>query len=92
MLPRSILTPGTPIPRRPPAGADGPGADRPSPQAFLRSAMPALDRAFGLEDEAAFPDDIADLVARLHAGPLGVPGEGPESERAASLELAEAAS
>lgn len=41
------------------------------PPLFLHSIRPALDCAFGTEDAAHFPDAIAALVARLHAGPLG---------------------
>lgn len=41
------------------------------PLPFVRSVMPALDRAFGVEHGSAFPAPIADLVERLRAGPLG---------------------
>ncbi|MDB5648304.1 hypothetical protein [Methylobacterium sp.] len=43
----------------------------PSLPGVLRSVMPALDLAFGLSDLSDMPDDLAALVARLQAGPLG---------------------
>lgn len=39
--------------------------------ALTHSLAPLLDLAFGIEGEAAFPEAIAELVDRLHAGPLG---------------------
>lgn len=61
---------GTPLPPVP--GAEpGPPDAAPVPLSFVRSVMPALDRAFGVEHEAAFPEAIAGLVERLCAGPLG---------------------
>lgn len=37
------------------------------PPLFLHSIRPALDCAFGIEDEADLPDALAALVARLRA-------------------------
>ncbi|KQT58509.1 hypothetical protein ASG52_21950 [Methylobacterium sp. Leaf456] len=37
--------------------------------AFLRSVMPALDRAFGLEVDPDLPDALAALIARLQEEP-----------------------
>ncbi len=68
MLVRPTTTHAT-VPSRNPAIATASPAF--SPGAFLRSAMPALDLAFGLEDETDWPDDIAVLTARLRDGPLG---------------------
>lgn len=54
--------------------ADGEAATRdPTPPSFLRSIRPALDCAFGLPDLADAPDELAALVMRLQAGPLGTP-------------------
>ena len=33
--------------------------------------IPGLDLAFGLESAADLPEDMARLITRLHAGPLG---------------------
>jgi len=40
--------------------------------AFLRSVMPALDRAFGLEIDPDLPDELAALIARLQEEPEAV--------------------
>ncbi len=40
--------------------------------AFLRSVMPALDRAFGLEADPDLPEELAALVARLQDEPDAV--------------------
>ena len=37
----------------------------------LRSMEPVLDKAFRPALEISLPDDVAALIARLHAGPLG---------------------
>lgn len=63
---------GTPLPPATraepgPCGVPAPAAPLP----FIRSVMPALDLAFGVEHGAAFPDAIAALTERLRAGPLG---------------------
>ncbi|GJE18665.1 hypothetical protein [Methylobacterium marchantiae] len=50
-----------------------------APRSLLRSAMPALDLAFGVDHEADLPEAIAELMARLHAGPLGDPSREPIS-------------
>lgn len=60
---------GTPLPPAPEAGQ--PHGSAPIPLSFVRSVMPALDRTFGLDRESPFPADIAELVERLRAGPLG---------------------
>ena len=46
--------------------------------ALTHSLAPLLDLAFGIEGEPAFPDEIAALVASLHAGPLGSGAAAPE--------------
>jgi hypothetical protein len=45
--------------------------DRLAIRSFLHSVMPALDCAFGLDRCETFPQEIAGLIAKLHAGPLG---------------------
>lgn len=60
------------------ADADRSGAEPRPAQAFLNGLAPLLDLAFGIEGEPAFPDEIAALVASLHAGPLGSGAAAPE--------------
>ncbi|MGU3540681.1 hypothetical protein [Methylobacterium sp. A54F] len=55
----------------------------PGGAAFRRSLAPALERAFATEDASAFPEGFAELIARLHAGPLGSPAAQAEVPRAA---------
>ena len=62
-------------------GADAGGAGPETRAALLRGLAPLLDLAFGTEGEAAFPEEIAALVDRLHAGPLG-PDSARHPERA----------
>ncbi|AWN37431.1 hypothetical protein [Methylobacterium radiodurans] len=53
---------------------------RPLPPLFLHSIRPALDCAFGTEDEAHFPDALAALVARLRANPVSAAFEPATAE------------
>ncbi len=39
----------------------------------LRSLEPVIDRAFRPALEVPVPDDVAALIEKLHAGPLGRP-------------------
>ncbi|UMY16443.1 hypothetical protein MMB17_17275 [Methylobacterium organophilum] len=62
---------GVPVLPIPHAGAGRAASPFPGTRAFLRSVMPALDLAFGLEDVSTYPDAIVALIERLEAGPLG---------------------
>ncbi|WP_155911961.1 hypothetical protein [Methylobacterium sp. 77] len=55
--------------------------------------MPALDLAFGLDRETDLPENMAALIAKLDAGPLGVRSQGPSpSIETEAPDLAAAAS
>ncbi|WP_419951216.1 hypothetical protein [Methylobacterium sp.] len=71
MLALPTTTLGTPVLHIPPRGAELPRPGAEASQAFLRSMIPGLDLAFGLESAADLPEDMARLITRLHAGPLG---------------------
>ncbi|GJE46181.1 hypothetical protein [Methylobacterium soli] len=76
------------IPHPMPEAAETPlreSLDRAAIRGVLRSLMPALDGAFGLDRCEPFPHAIDGLVAALHAGPLG-----PAPERRAALKRANA--
>ena len=47
------------------------GPDPAAVRQVLRSMEPVLDRAFRPALELPLPDDIAALIGKLHAGPLG---------------------
>ncbi|WP_027173387.1 hypothetical protein [Methylobacterium sp. 10] len=78
MLALPTTTLGTPVLHIPSSPPPRPGAE--ASHAFLRSTMPALDLAFGLECAADLPEDMARLIARLHAGPLGAPSQDTASD------------
>ncbi|CAA2144396.1 hypothetical protein [Methylobacterium bullatum] len=80
MLALPTTTLGTPVLHIPSTTSAPPRPGAEASHAFLRSTMPALDRAFGLDCAADLPEDMAQLIARLHAGPLGAPSQDTASE------------
>jgi hypothetical protein len=68
----SGLAAAIPLPGDPASPVAHPAApERPLPPLFLQSIRPALDCAFGTEDEAHLPEALGALVARLRAAPAG---------------------
>jgi hypothetical protein len=61
------LVPRLAAPPRPLSPTLPPPLSPPLPPHFLRSIRPALECAFGTEDEAHVPEALAALVARLRA-------------------------
>lgn len=80
MLALPTTTLGTPVLHIPSSRSELHRPGEEASQAFLRSIMPALDRAYGLESAADLPEDMARLIARLHAGPLGAPSRDTASD------------
>ena len=64
----------------PPDAFPGSRTAPPLPATVLRSLMPALDRAFGLEADPELPEDLAALVTRLQGGSGIVAANGPDAE------------
>ena len=80
MLALPTTTLGTPVLYVPSTTSPPPRPGAEASHAVLRSTMPALDLAFGLECAADLPEDMARLIARLHAGPLGAPSQDTASD------------
>jgi hypothetical protein len=88
MLALPTTTLGTPLLQVPSKASPPPRPGAEASHAFLRSTMPALDRAFGLECVADLPEDMARLIARLQAGPLGAPSQDTVSDTGGSAAAA----